>query len=73
VVAPTGEDGFFRASAQAFDLVVLDLMLPDYLVKPFALPEAAARIRALLRRRRPSASPITSGYEHATQAKGGHA
>ena len=28
VVAPTGEDGFFRANAEIFDLVVLDLMLP---------------------------------------------
>jgi DNA-binding response OmpR family regulator len=95
VVAPTGEDGFFRANAEAFDLVVLDLMLPgrngleilqalrkrhietpvliltardgvddrvlgldlgadDYLVKPFALPELLARIRAVLRRGRPS-------------------
>lgn len=95
VVAPTGEDGFFRANAEVFDLVVLDLMLPgrngleilqtlrqrhidtpvliltardgvddrvvgldsgadDYLVKPFALPELLARMRALLRRGRPS-------------------
>jgi DNA-binding response OmpR family regulator len=95
VVAPNGEDGFFRANAELFDLVVLDLMLPgrngleilqtlrqrhidtpvliltardgvddrvrgldlgadDYLVKPFALPELLARIRALLRRGRPS-------------------
>ena len=95
VVAATGEDGFFRASAEVFDLVLLDLMLPgrggleileamrnrrihtpvliltardrvedrvlgldrgadDYLVKPFALPELFARIRALLRRGRPS-------------------
>lgn len=95
VLAPTGEDGFFRANAEAFDLVLLDLMLPgrggleiletlrkrhvhtpvliltardtvqdrvlgldlgadDYLVKPFALPELLARIRALLRRGRPS-------------------
>jgi len=95
VVAPTGEDGFFRANAEVFDLVVLDLMLPgrsgleilqtlrqrhihtpvliltardgvadrvlgldlgadDYLIKPFALPELLARIRALLRRGRPS-------------------
>jgi DNA-binding response OmpR family regulator len=95
VVASTGEDGFFRANAEAFDLVLLDLMLPgrsgleilqtlrqrrietpvliltasdgiddrvvgldlgadDYLVKPFALPELLARIRALLRRGRPS-------------------
>jgi DNA-binding response OmpR family regulator len=95
VVAHTGEDGFFRANAELFDLVVLDLMLPgrsgleilqtlrqrhietpvliltardgvddrvlgldlgadDYLVKPFALPELLARIRALLRRGRPS-------------------
>ena len=95
VVARTGEDGFFRACAETFDLVVLDLMLPgrsgleilqalrqrhlqtpvliltardgvedrvtgldlgadDYLVKPFALPELLARIRAVLRRGRPS-------------------
>jgi two-component system copper resistance phosphate regulon response regulator CusR len=95
VVAPTGEDGFFRANAEVFDLVVLDLMLPgrsgleilqtlrqrrietpvliltardgvddrvqgldlgadDYLVKPFALPELLARVRALLRRGRSS-------------------
>ncbi|HJZ70500.1 MAG TPA: response regulator transcription factor [Vicinamibacterales bacterium] len=94
-VAPTGEDGFYRANAEAFDLVILDLMLPgrsgleilqtlrqrrvetpvliltardgvddrvlgldlgadDYLVKPFALPELLARVRALLRRGRPS-------------------
>ena len=94
-VARTGEDGFFRANAEVFDLVVLDLMLPgrggleilqalrrrhietpvmiltardgvddrvlgldlgadDSLVKPFALPELLARIRALLRRGRPS-------------------
>jgi DNA-binding response OmpR family regulator len=95
VVAPTGEEGFFRANAEVFELVVLDLMLPgrggleilqtlrqrhietpvliltardgvddrvlgldlgadDYLVKPFAIPELLARIRALLRRGRPS-------------------
>jgi two-component system, OmpR family, copper resistance phosphate regulon response regulator CusR len=95
VKAHTGEEGFFQANAQAFDLVVLDLMLPgrsgleilqtlrtrqihtpvliltardsiedrvlgldlgadDYLVKPFAVPELLARIRALLRRGRPS-------------------
>ena len=95
VVAATGEDGFYRANAELFDLVVLDLMLPgrsgleilqtlrqrhvetpvliltardgvedrvlgldrgadDYLVRPFALPELLARIRALLRRGRSS-------------------
>ena len=95
VVARTGEDGFFRANAEVFDLVVLDVMLPgrsgleilqtlrqrhietpvliltardgvddrvlgldlgadDYLIKPFALPELLARVRALLRRGRPS-------------------
>ena len=94
IVAPTGEDGFFRANAETFDLVLLDLLLPgrngleilqtlrkrqvqtpvlvltardgiddrvlgldlgadDYLIKPFALPELLARIRALLRRGRP--------------------
>ena len=96
VVAATGEDGFFRANAEVFDLVVLDLMLPgrsgleilqtlrqwhietpvliltardgvddrvlgldlgadDYLVKPFALPELRARVRALVSRGRRSA------------------
>lgn len=95
VVAANGEDGFFRASAEMFDVVLLDVMLPgrsgleilralrqrqvhtpvliltardsiddrvvgldlgadDYLVKPFAVPELLARIRALLRRGRPS-------------------
>src|SRR6184192_2083789 len=95
MVARTGEEGSFRANAEVFDLVVLDLMLPgrsgleilqtlrqrhietpvliltardgvedrvlgldlgadDYLVKPFALPELLARIRALVRRGRPS-------------------
>lgn len=95
VVAATGEDGFYRANAERFDVVLLDLMLPgrsgleilqtlrqrrvdtpvliltardgiddrvlgldlgadDYLVKPFALPELLARIRALLRRGRPA-------------------
>jgi two-component system copper resistance phosphate regulon response regulator CusR len=95
VAAATGEEGFYRANAELFDLVLLDLMLPgrsgleilqtlrqrhietpvliltardgvedrvlgldlgadDYLVKPFALPELLARVRALLRRGRPS-------------------
>ena len=95
VLAATGEDGFCRANAESFDLVLLDLMLPgrngleilqtlrkrevqtpvliltardgvedrvlgldlgadDYLVKPFALPELLARVRALLRRGRPT-------------------
>lgn len=90
-LARTGEEGFFLAQTQEFDIWVLDVMLPgrdgieilrnlrrlgdrtpallltsmdavedrvrgldagadDYLVKPFALSELQARIRALLRR-----------------------
>jgi two-component system copper resistance phosphate regulon response regulator CusR len=95
VASGTGDEGLVRSQGEAFDLVVLDLMLPgrsgleilqalrqrridtpvllltardgvddrvrgldlgadDYLVKPFALPELLARIRALLRRGRPA-------------------
>jgi DNA-binding response OmpR family regulator len=90
-VSYTGEDGFYLAESQPFDLLILDVMLPgrsgieilstlrkqgnktpvlilsarhaiedrvvgldtgadDYLVKPFALPELLARVRALMRR-----------------------
>jgi two-component system, OmpR family, copper resistance phosphate regulon response regulator CusR len=93
VTAATGDDGLTRATIEAFDVIVLDLMLPgrggldilktlrqrhihtpvliltardgvddrvlgldcgadDYLVKPFALSELLARLRALLRRGR---------------------
>jgi len=93
-VAHTGEDGFYLANEETFDLAILDIMLPgrdgleilaalrrhgihipvllltardsiedrvqgldagadDYLVKPFALPELLARIRALQRRGKP--------------------
>jgi DNA-binding response OmpR family regulator len=94
-IASDGNEGFSRATTEAFDAVVLDLMLPgqsgleilqalrhrriptpvliltardgvedrvlgldlgadDYLVKPFALPELLARVRALVRRGRPA-------------------
>src|SRR5947207_2532903 len=95
MVASDGDDGLTRATSEAFDAVVLDVMLPgrsgldilqalrhsrnptpvliltardgiedrvlgldlgadDYLVKPFALPELLARVRALVRRGRPT-------------------
>jgi len=97
-LARTGEEGFYLASTQTFDLIILDWILPvhegveilaqlrkagvllpvlmltakdatedrvrgldagadDYVVKPFAFPELLARIRALLRRGGPEASP----------------
>ena len=97
-LAQTGEEGYFLAHEQSFDMVILDVMLPgrsgleilaalrrrgltipvllltardavedrvegldagadDYMVKPFALPELLARIRALLRRGKPEAPP----------------
>jgi DNA-binding response OmpR family regulator len=94
VVSNTGEDGYFRATTEAYDVIVLDLGLPgrsgleilgglrgrgltlpvlvltardgvedrvlgldsgadDYLIKPFAFVELAARVRVLVRRGRP--------------------
>jgi len=96
--AATGEDGLWAASENAYDAVLLDLMLPmidgmeilhrlratgnpvhilvisardrledrlealnagadDYLVKPFSLAEALARVRALMRRNYGRKSP----------------
>lgn len=96
-LADTGEEAFYRATTEIFDVMVLDIMLPqrsgleiltrlrqrglrtpvllltardsvddrvlgldagadDYLVKPFAFPELLARLRAILRRGRPSES-----------------
>jgi len=93
-LALTGEEGFYLASADTFDLVILDIMLPgrdgievlstlrkrglntpvliltakdavedrvlgldsgadDYMVKPFAMPELLARVRAVARRGQP--------------------
>ena len=95
-VARDGEEALERATRTAYDLVILDLMLPgmdgfavcrairasgsdtpilmlsargvvqdrvkglelgadDYLTKPFVFSELSARVRALLRRRQPSA------------------
>ncbi|MEN6412037.1 MAG: response regulator transcription factor [Veillonellales bacterium] len=89
--ADNGDDGLFKAGQNIFDLLVLDIMLPeisglaivkklrrqgltvpilfltardsiedrvaglesgadDYLIKPFAVPELLARVKALLRR-----------------------
>ena len=38
----------------------LDLGADDYLVKPFAFPELAARVRALVRRQMPERPPVLS-------------
>lgn len=94
-IAEDGPSGLQRARSAAYDLVILDVMLPgldgfevcrelrrldvdipilmvsargvvedrvrgldsgadDYLTKPFALSELSARVRALLRRQKPS-------------------
>ena len=38
----------------------LDLGADDYLIKPFAFPELAARVRALVRRQMPERQPVLS-------------
>lgn len=48
-VAGSGEEGFFLVNQEAFDRG-LDGGADDYPVKPFAMPELLARVRALLRR-----------------------
>jgi len=98
-VASDGEDGLWQAQSGAYDVIVLDLMLPkvpgltilqrlrdqksnshiivltardttedkvlglnlgadDYLVKPFRFDELLARVRALVRRKYATKSPI---------------
>lgn len=49
-LAATGEDGFFRASSQPFDLIVLDVMLPgrDGIEVLAALRKAGQRLPVLL-------------------------
>lgn len=49
-LAPTGEEGFFLASSQAFDLIVLDLLLPgrDGLEVLSALRNKGMRIPVLV-------------------------
>ncbi|TAG08358.1 MAG: DNA-binding response regulator [Verrucomicrobia bacterium] len=97
--AATGDEGLWAATENAYDAIILDLMLPevdgmvilqklrachnpvhiivvsaldslddklgalnagadDYLVKPFSLAEALARVRALIRRNFSTKSPL---------------
>src|SRR5712672_2202147 len=69
-LASDGTEAQRLAANQAFDLVILDLNLPgtggldvladDYVAKPFAFAELAARIRAVLRRgNRPANAVLT--------------
>ena len=79
VVAPTGEDGFFRANAESFDLLLLDLLLPGRkglmtmkpactrCGRPPANSRAAVHRRHLEDRLRPA---VVSGVSTCSAARG---
>jgi len=61
------------ARSEEVDRVVgLELGADDYIVKPFGLRELVARIRAVVRRRAPSAVPSGSDGASATAPTNGH-
>jgi DNA-binding response OmpR family regulator len=57
VSAHDGRDALDRFAEQRFDLVVLDVMMPNYITKPFSVREFRSRVKAALRRTQMLVSP----------------
>jgi DNA-binding response OmpR family regulator len=65
VVAATGEDGFFRASNESFDLIILDVMLPgrDGIEILRALRGSGSQVRVLLLTARDAVEDRVAGLD----------
>jgi DNA-binding response OmpR family regulator len=66
VVAATGEEGFFRASSESFDLIILDVMLPgrDGFEILKALRNSGSQVPVLVLTARDAVEDRVAGLDH---------
>ena len=66
VVAATGEEGFFRASSESFDLIILDVMLPgrDGFEILTALRNSGSQVPVLVLTARDAVEDRVAGLDH---------